>query len=134
MGDFDQQPPSARQIAATQALIAYLSKRYNIAPSGVRTHAHLAATKTVCPGKYFPSEAMLMRDQRRACPSGPSAPPGRSSATRRSDNDRSTLSRSGPPSGQRSTSPQGSGLPLTLVTPTCILAAVERPRAREPSR
>jgi N-acetylmuramoyl-L-alanine amidase len=59
VGDFDQAPPSARQIAATQALIAYLSKRYNIAPGGVRTHAHLAATKTVCPGKYFPSEAML---------------------------------------------------------------------------
>jgi N-acetyl-anhydromuramyl-L-alanine amidase AmpD len=59
VGDFDQQPPSARQIAATQALIAYLSKRYNIASSNVRTHAHLAATKTVCPGRYFPSEAML---------------------------------------------------------------------------
>ncbi len=59
VGDFDQQPPSARQIAATQALIAYLSKRYNISSSNVRTHAHLAATKTVCPGKYFPSEAML---------------------------------------------------------------------------
>ena len=59
VGDFDQQAPSARQMAATQALIAYLSNRYNIVPSGVRTHAHLAASKTVCPGKYFPSEAML---------------------------------------------------------------------------
>jgi hypothetical protein len=59
IGDFDQQPPSPRQTAATQALIAYLSKRYNVAPSGLRTHAHLAATPTVCPGKYFPSEAML---------------------------------------------------------------------------
>jgi hypothetical protein len=59
VGDFDQQPPSARQLAATQALISYLSKRYNIAPSGVKTHAHLAATKTVCPGKYFPNEGML---------------------------------------------------------------------------
>jgi N-acetyl-anhydromuramyl-L-alanine amidase AmpD len=59
VGDFDQQPPSARQIAATQALINYLSKRYNISSSNVRTHAHLAATKTVCPGKYFPSEAIL---------------------------------------------------------------------------
>jgi hypothetical protein len=59
VGDFDQQPPSPRQLAATQALISYLSKRYRIAPSGVRTHAHLAATKTVCPGKYFPSEALL---------------------------------------------------------------------------
>jgi N-acetyl-anhydromuramyl-L-alanine amidase AmpD len=59
VGDFDQQPPSPRQVAATQALVAYLSKRYNVAPSGLRTHAHLAATPTVCPGKFFPSEAML---------------------------------------------------------------------------
>jgi hypothetical protein len=59
VGDFDHQSPSPRQIAATQALITYLSKRYNVAPSGLRTHAHLAATPTVCPGKYFPSEAML---------------------------------------------------------------------------
>ncbi len=67
MGDFDQQPPTPRQIAAAQALIAYLSQRYNIAPSGIRTHAHLAATQTVCPGKYFPSEADAQRHQGRAC-------------------------------------------------------------------
>jgi hypothetical protein len=60
VGDFDQKPPSARQLAAAQALVAYLSQRYNIANGNVRTHAHLAATKTVCPGKYFPNEAMLM--------------------------------------------------------------------------
>jgi hypothetical protein len=59
VGDFDQQAPTQRQLAATQSLIAHLSKRYDISPDGVRTHAHLAATKTVCPGKYFPSEAML---------------------------------------------------------------------------
>jgi hypothetical protein len=59
VGDFDHQPPSPRQLAATQALIAYLSKRYDIKADGVRTHAHLAATSTVCPGKYFPSEALL---------------------------------------------------------------------------
>jgi N-acetylmuramoyl-L-alanine amidase len=60
VGNFEEQPPTPRQIAAAQALIAYLSQRYQIAPAGVRTHAHLAATPTVCPGKYFPSEAMLM--------------------------------------------------------------------------
>ncbi len=59
VGNFDQQPPTPRQIAATQALVAYLSQRYKIAAAGIRTHAHLAATPTVCPGKYFPSEAIL---------------------------------------------------------------------------
>jgi len=59
VGDFDQQQPTPRQIAAAQALIAYLSQRYAIAQSRVETHAQLAATKTACPGKYFPNEAIL---------------------------------------------------------------------------
>jgi hypothetical protein len=58
VGDFDQQPPTPRQVAAAQALIAYLSQRYNISPSRVTTHAHLAATPTVCPGKYFPTKSV----------------------------------------------------------------------------
>ncbi|HKI17182.1 MAG TPA: peptidoglycan recognition family protein [Isosphaeraceae bacterium] len=59
VGDFDRQQPTPRQIAAAQALIAYLSQRYTIAQSRVETHAHLAATKTACPGKYFPNETIL---------------------------------------------------------------------------
>jgi hypothetical protein len=59
VGDFDQQPPTPRQVAAAQALIAYLSQRYNISAGRVTTHAHLAATPTVCPGKYFPTQSML---------------------------------------------------------------------------
>jgi len=59
VGDFDQQPPTPRQVAAAQALIAYLSQRYNIIPRNVTTHAHLAATPTVCPGKYFPTKSVV---------------------------------------------------------------------------
>ena len=59
VGDIDQQPPTARQIAAAKALVAYLSQRYAIAPSRVTTHVQLAATPTVCPGKYFPAESIL---------------------------------------------------------------------------
>ncbi len=59
VGDFDKEPPTPRQIAAAQALIAYLSQRYKIEQSRVETHAHLAATKTVCPGKYFPNDTIL---------------------------------------------------------------------------
>lgn len=55
VGDLDQQPPTPRQVAATQALVAYLSQRYRIEPARVTTHAHLAASPTVCPGKYFPT-------------------------------------------------------------------------------
>jgi N-acetyl-anhydromuramyl-L-alanine amidase AmpD len=59
VGDFDQQQPTPRQIAAAQALIAYLSQRYKIPESRVETHAQLAATKTACPGKNFPSKSVL---------------------------------------------------------------------------
>jgi N-acetyl-anhydromuramyl-L-alanine amidase AmpD len=59
VGDFEQQPPTPRQIAATQALIAYLAQRYRIQPASIATHAHLAANPTICPGKFFPSESIL---------------------------------------------------------------------------
>jgi hypothetical protein len=59
VGNFDQQQPTPRQVAAAQALIAYLSQRYTIASSRVETHSHVAATATACPGKYFPSETIL---------------------------------------------------------------------------
>ena len=32
---------------------------YGIARSHVETHAHLAATPTVCPGRHFPIERLL---------------------------------------------------------------------------
>jgi N-acetyl-anhydromuramyl-L-alanine amidase AmpD len=59
VGDLDKEPPTPRQIAAAKALIAHLSTRYNIAQARVQTHAHLAATKTVCPGRHFPNEEIL---------------------------------------------------------------------------
>ena len=56
VGDLDQQPPSPRQVAATQALVSYLSRRYRIESGHVSTHSHFAATQTVCPGKFFPAQ------------------------------------------------------------------------------
>ena len=56
VGDLDQQPPTPRQVAATQALVSYLSQRYRIEPGHVSTHSHFAATQTVCPGKFFPAQ------------------------------------------------------------------------------
>lgn len=58
IGDLDQQPPTPRQVAATQALVGYLSQRYRIETSHVSTHSHFAATPTVCPGKFFPAQLM----------------------------------------------------------------------------
>jgi N-acetyl-anhydromuramyl-L-alanine amidase AmpD len=59
VGDLDKQPPTPRQIAAAKALIAHLSTRYDIAQARVQTHSHLAATKTVCPGRHFPNDEIL---------------------------------------------------------------------------
>jgi N-acetyl-anhydromuramyl-L-alanine amidase AmpD len=68
VGDLDQQPPTARQVAAAQALIAHLSQRYHIAPSRIDSHSHLAGTPTVCPGKYFPNEKILTAQGSAATP------------------------------------------------------------------
>ena len=59
VGDLDKEPPTPRQIAAAKALIAHLSTRYDIAQARVQTHSHLAATKTVCPGRHFPDNEIL---------------------------------------------------------------------------
>jgi N-acetyl-anhydromuramyl-L-alanine amidase AmpD len=63
VGDLDRQPPTPRQVAAAQALISYLGQRYHIEPGHISTHAHLAATPTVCPGKFFPTESILAASQ-----------------------------------------------------------------------
>lgn len=59
VGDLDKQAPTQRQVAAAKALIAYLSTRYRIDSNRVETHTHVAATPTVCPGRYFPTDALL---------------------------------------------------------------------------
>ena len=61
IGDLDKEPPTPRQVAAAKALIAYLGSRYSISRSRVETHAHLAATPTVCPGRYFPTQSLIAR-------------------------------------------------------------------------
>ncbi len=58
VGDLDQQPPTPRQVAAAQALVGYLSRRYRIEPSHISTHSHFASTQTVCPGKFFPAQLL----------------------------------------------------------------------------
>jgi hypothetical protein len=66
VGDLDREPPTPRQVAAAKALIAYLSARYGIAQGRVETHAHLAATPTVCPGRFFPAQSLLATSAREA--------------------------------------------------------------------
>ena len=59
VGDLEKAPPTDRQIAAARALVAYLGGRYRISPDHTETHAHLAASPTSCPGRHFPTRAIL---------------------------------------------------------------------------
>ncbi|MFP4176156.1 MAG: N-acetylmuramoyl-L-alanine amidase [Candidatus Brocadiia bacterium] len=52
VGDFDQQRPTARQLASLIALVNYLQKRCGIPTSDILLHRHIKNTR--CPGKNFP--------------------------------------------------------------------------------
>jgi hypothetical protein len=84
IGDFEKAPPTPRQMAALKALTAHLSERYRIQQDRVETHAHVAATETVCPGKHFPTDGTEVPTARRSASQNQAdATPSPSPATRR---------------------------------------------------
>jgi len=59
VGDLEASPPTARQVEAARALIAYLESRYAIPADHTQTHARLALSPTSCPGRHFPERTVL---------------------------------------------------------------------------
>jgi hypothetical protein len=59
VGNFDQNPPSQRQLASLEALARYLMKRCGISRSGVKTHQQINPIGTRCPGRLFDDDAFL---------------------------------------------------------------------------
>jgi N-acetyl-anhydromuramyl-L-alanine amidase AmpD len=59
IGDMDEDPPTAKQVEATKALVAYLRDRYDIPAERVVSHAAIAQTATTCPGAKFPIDAIV---------------------------------------------------------------------------
>jgi N-acetyl-anhydromuramyl-L-alanine amidase AmpD len=59
VGDLDGAAPTPRQIEAAKALVDYLGDRYQIPDERIGTHATLASSPTACPGKHFPTQAIL---------------------------------------------------------------------------
>ncbi len=59
IGNFDDAPPTPKQIAAARALVAYLEERYKVPTEAIGTHAELAGTASACPGKNFPEEQIF---------------------------------------------------------------------------
>ena len=62
VGNFDQTEPTPKQVAAARALVAYLADRYKVAPDHLGTHDQFANGPTACPGKNFPTDAILGSD------------------------------------------------------------------------
>lgn len=60
IGDFSDQTPTPRQIAAARQLISHLSQRYQISADRVLRHSDLQASE--CPGDRFPWEAIVAGD------------------------------------------------------------------------
>lgn len=54
IGNFDQAPPTDRQVAAVRGLVKALAERYAISRDGLVRHSDVQAT--LCPGKLFPWE------------------------------------------------------------------------------
>jgi hypothetical protein len=59
VGNFDEHPPSAKQLASLRALIEALLFRCKLPPSAVKTHQQINIVYTRCPGAKFPTEAFL---------------------------------------------------------------------------
>ncbi len=59
IGNFDDAPPTPKQIAATKALVAYLQERYRVPAQSVGTHGEMAGVASACPGKNFPEEQIF---------------------------------------------------------------------------
>jgi len=56
IGNFDQAPPTDRQVAAVRGLVKALGERYSITRDGLVRHSDVQAT--LCPGKKFPWEPL----------------------------------------------------------------------------
>lgn len=61
IGNFDEKPPTARQLASLEALTRALLKRCQLPASTVKTHQQINVVHTRCPGRYFPTRAFLAR-------------------------------------------------------------------------
>lgn len=57
VGNFDEAPPTERQLAALGDLLQALSDRYSISRTSVLRHQDVHATQ--CPGRLFPWEQVL---------------------------------------------------------------------------
>lgn len=63
MGNFDEQAPSDRQLAALERHLRTCMAKYKVPVSRVRTHREWDGAKTACPGKNLQSRMATMRSK-----------------------------------------------------------------------
>jgi hypothetical protein len=59
VGNFNNGPPTPKQIDAARRLVAYLEARCGVPPSRVTTHGDLVGNHTECPGRHFPYDLII---------------------------------------------------------------------------
>ena len=64
LGNFDEQSPSAEQVAALEKLLNVLMNKYGVSVSRVKTHQEWASAHTACPGRSLQAEMRQMRMKR----------------------------------------------------------------------
>jgi len=61
IGDFDEHPPTARQLRSLEALVRALMARCHLDAGDVKTHRQINVVGTRCPGSKFPLQSFLAR-------------------------------------------------------------------------
>ncbi|MCS6771023.1 MAG: LysM peptidoglycan-binding domain-containing protein [Kiritimatiellae bacterium] len=59
VGNFEKSRPTPAQVRSLSALISYLMQRTRNSASAVRTHRQINTKPTICPGRHFPTRAIL---------------------------------------------------------------------------
>lgn len=59
VGNYELHKPTTAQLKSLYALTAYLARRCDIPKSRIKTHTQINTRPTICPGKYFPTKALM---------------------------------------------------------------------------
>jgi LysM repeat protein len=59
VGNFDEHPPTRKEMESLRALVVALMARCNLTPRAVKTHQQINIVHTRCPGTQFPTKSFL---------------------------------------------------------------------------
>jgi LysM repeat protein len=59
VGNFDEHPPTRKEMESLRALVVALMARCDLTPRAVRTHQQINIVRTRCPGSRFPTQTFL---------------------------------------------------------------------------